>query len=191
MSGPRKGNSPQQAAYSKVSTEEIAAYYKENSTRYEQAELDRIFIPRVNGKQPKAGADFEKKALAIATAIRERAAKGEDMAKLQVEAYQSLGMTPPLTTDMGMVRRTALPRAAESDVFSLRAGEVTPVETDAAGFTIYRLRARTSLPLESAKEEIRQVLAKKKMDVAAESAANRVHYTYNEEFFHGAKSSPR
>jgi hypothetical protein len=84
---------------------------------------------------------------------------------------------------MGTIRRGALPKAIEEDVFSLNAGEVTRVEADAAGFTIYRVRSRTSLPLERVKQEIAHELGQKKMDAAAAELAKQVHGEYNEQFF--------
>jgi hypothetical protein len=84
---------------------------------------------------------------------------------------------------MGTVRRNVLPEVPASHVFSLRAGEVTPVESDPGGFTIYKVRSRTSLSLDSVKEEIRQILSKKKMDEAAEAASERIHADLNPQFF--------
>lgn len=167
-----------------VAPEDIEAYYEANAEKFEQVELDRIFIPK-NDRTPtkQSSGEFEKKAAATASQIRERAARGEDLSKLQLEAYKSLGLTPPLTTDMGTIRRGALPKAIEEDVFSLRAGDVTRVETDAAGFTVYRIRSRATLPLERVKQEIAHELGQKKMDTAAAELAKQVHGEYNEQFF--------
>jgi PPIC-type PPIASE domain len=167
-----------------VAPEDIEAYYEANAEKFEQVELDRIFIPK-NDRTPtkQSSGEFEKKAAATASQMRERAARGEDLSKLQLEAYKSLGLTPPLTTDMGTIRRGALPRAIEEDVFSLKAGDVTRVETDAAGFTVYRIRSRATLPLERVKQEIAHELGQKKMDTAAAELAKQVHGDYNEQFF--------
>src|SRR5215469_1262524 len=77
---------------------DIQAYYNQNVQRYEEIKLTRIFIP---AKNPSAQAkdDLEKKAAQVAADMHDRAAKGEDMEKLQKEAYTTLGLTiaPPNT----------------------------------------------------------------------------------------------
>src|SRR4051794_25409010 len=53
----------QQERLSKISPEEIEAYYKKNVVKYEQVELDRLFIPRTSSKPTKeTKAAFEQKA---------------------------------------------------------------------------------------------------------------------------------
>jgi len=167
-----------------VEPADVEAYYETNAEKFEQVELDRIFISK-NDRTPtrQSGSEFEKKAAAMAAQIRDRAGRGEDLSKLQTEAYKNLGLTPPMTTDIGTIRRGALPKAIEEDVFSLNPGEVTRVEVDAAGFTIYRVRSRTALPLERVKQEIAHEIAQKKMDAAAAEFAKQVHGEYNEQFF--------
>lgn len=164
--------------------EEIEAYYEAHASKFEQVELDRVFIPKSDRSTTKqSNGEFEKKALEIASQLRERATKGEDLSKLQTEAYKRLGLTPPLTTDMGTIRRGALPKAIEEDVFGLTAGELSRVEADAAGFTIYRVRSRASLPLERVQQEIVHELGQRKMDAAAAEFAKQIHSDYNDQFF--------
>jgi hypothetical protein len=172
-----------QQAHTNVSSEDVEAYYKEHTADFEQLELDRIFIPRANAKTTQSGGDFEKRAASTAAAIRESAAKGDDMSKLQVQAYKALGLTPPLTTDMGAVRRGSLPRSVEQDVFALHAGEVSQLQSDATGFTIYKVRSRTAMPIERIKDEITRAIQRKRTDDDAKALAARVHSTLNEQFF--------
>jgi hypothetical protein len=175
-----------------VPAEEIEGYYRANASGFEQMELDRIFIPKNDRTSTRqSSGEFEKKAGAIAAQIRERAARGEDLSKLQTEAYKTLGLTPPLTTDMGTIRRGALPKAIEEDIFSLQAGEVTRVEADAAGFTIYRVRSRAALPLERVRQEIAHELGQKKVDAAAAELAKQVYGEYNDQFFSSDRMNPK
>src|SRR6478735_4445186 len=81
--------------YRNQSQQEIEDYYKANQDKYEGAKLSRIFIP-TNDPDPQATAekktDYQKKAPQVADDIQARAAKGEDMSKLQKDAYTTLAI---------------------------------------------------------------------------------------------------
>jgi hypothetical protein len=64
------------------------------------------------------------------------------MSKLQVEAYQSLGLTPPMTSDMGSLRRSGLAPSLAQEIFNTSAGDVTRLQVDGSGFTLYKVRSR-------------------------------------------------
>ncbi|HWG89002.1 MAG TPA: hypothetical protein VN679_14540, partial [Candidatus Acidoferrales bacterium] len=60
------------------SAEEIQSYYNQNPSRFDQLELDRIFIPRMNPRLPKdKQAEFEHKAQQVATETYQKTVKGE------------------------------------------------------------------------------------------------------------------
>ena len=174
----------QQELHGKVSTEEVESYYKENVAKFEQVELDRLFIPRISPKPTKESkAAFEEKARKLAGQARDRVANGEDTAKVQVETYKVLGLTPPLSTDLGTLRRGKVPQAFEADIFSAKATDVTKVEEDAAGFNIYKVRARTILPLDRVKNEIFHLISDQHINAAAKALSEQVHSELNEQFF--------
>ena len=79
--------------YRNPSQQEIEDYYKANQEKFEGAKLTRIFIPK-NDPDPQATAEkkaeYQKKAPQVADDIQARAAKGEDMSKLQKDAYTAL-----------------------------------------------------------------------------------------------------
>lgn len=167
----------------KVPQEDIATYYKENSSSFEQYSLDRLFVPR--SKQPEAEpkeeeekdeklTDEQKKAkeaeekaksdaaeeemTKLATTLRDRAAAGEEFAKLQKEAFEAAGMkieSPTVT--LPKVRRTGLP-PAHSAVFELKPGEVSQVISDSGGHYIYKIENKDQLPLDQVKDEIHNTL---------------------------------
>jgi parvulin-like peptidyl-prolyl isomerase len=179
-----------QQEYSTPSNEEIDAYYKQNIGRFEQVELDRITVPRVNPKLGKdAQAELDKKAQKLAAEIHDRAANGEDPGKLLAEAYKSLGMTPPLTTDIGVKKRGNLPPALEQEIFSLKPGQVTRPQTDPATIAIYKVRSRTTLPLEQVKPQLVQELQQQKLDAAIKQVTGHLQPDYNPQFF-GSRSGP-
>ncbi len=163
--------------------EAIEAYYKENISKYEQLKIDRVFIPLADPKKPQERMTFEKKARQKAEELRARAAKGEDMGALQEEAFKSLGLVSPPKADQGPKRKGSYPLIIEKDIFALKPGEVTKVETDLSGFSFYKVRSREPLPLEVVKLEITREMYQKNMEAAMKSTTGRVHSELNEKFF--------
>ena len=84
-----KANNPAQ--------EDVEAFYKQNTAKYEQIRAERVIIPRVTRAHPVAAtpAEAAKKVTDLANQIRERAVKGEDMTILQADAYKALGLPAP------------------------------------------------------------------------------------------------
>jgi hypothetical protein len=168
----------------------VEAYYKDNADKYQQLKVDRVLIPLADPRRPQERAAFEKKARQLAADARERAAKGEDMNALQVEAYKVLGLPSPPPADLGAKRKGNFPPAVEKDIFALKPGEVTKVETDLAGFSFYKVRSREPIPLEYVKAEITRELYQKSMEGAMKSATSRVHSDYNDQFFKPQSRGP-
>jgi hypothetical protein len=173
-----------QEKYGNPSAEEIAAYYQQNTSKFEQMKIDRILIPRINPKPQDRRPGFEKKARELAAAIRERAASGEDMTALQVEAYKTLGLdSQPPQTEVTATRKGAFLPAVEQDINALKPGQVTKVEFEPSGFNIYKLRSRAAIPIELAKPQIVRELSQQNIDAALKAATVRVHSDLNEQFF--------
>ncbi len=173
--------------YRSPSDADVQAYYDKNITRFEQVKLSRVFIPRVNPKAPTGGIDdFAQRAQKLADSMRERAAKGEDLDKLQQEAYRTLGLNPPsLNTDVGTRRRGSgtLPPNVENDVFALKSGEVTRVEPEPSGFQFYKLQGRDTLTLAQAKSEIVAAIRKGELEASTKSVMDPIHTDLNETYF--------
>jgi len=153
----------------KVPEQAIADYYQKNPESFTQYSLERIYVPRLKQEPPpsqklsdEAEKERETNAEAemtkLAGALRARAASGESFAALQKEAYQSAGLkSNPPNASMGKIRRTGLPPGHEA-VFSLKAGEVSQVLSDAGGHYIYKLDSMSMETLADAKDEIHNVL---------------------------------
>jgi parvulin-like peptidyl-prolyl isomerase len=172
------------------SDDDVKAYYDKNTSRFEQIKLSRIFVPRVNPKAPHEELDdFAQRAQQVANAIRERAAKGEELDKLQQEAYKTLGLNPPsLNTDVGSKRRGSFPPAIEQELFALKPGEVSKVEPEPAGFQFYKLQGRETLTLTQAKNEIVAIIHKEQVDSANKGVMGSIHTDLNDTYF-GPKSA--
>ena len=166
--------------------QEIEAYYQANQQKYEAAKLSRIYLPK-NDPDPKATAEqkqnFEKKVQQVADDIQARAAKGEDMAKLQKEAYTSLGITAaPPNTELSQARHGTFPPKLDQEIFSHKAGEVFRSD-DPSGYMIYRVDSRQTSPLESVKAEISQQLFRQKMEAKTKELQAPVHAQYDDNYF--------
>ena len=161
---------------------DIEKYYKDNSARYEEAKLVRIYVPMVTteeGKPPDAAATK-----ALAEKIRERAAAGEDFDKLQKDAFTGANSkgTPP-STDMGERRRSSLPPKQEEPVFSLKAGEVSPALEETSGYYIYKVVSKEEVPLDKVHDEIKGTLGRERFRENMEKMRSSATMTFNDGYF--------
>jgi len=198
-----------------ISDADIDKYYKDNPDAFEQYNLDRIFVPRskqveaeaadddekeqkLTAQQKKAKEDAEQakrqeneKAMTqLAEKLRTRVAAGEDITKLQKEAFEAGGMkieTP--TVNLPSVRRNGLP-PAHTVVFDLKPGEVSQVITDVGGHYIYRMNSKTMVPLDQAKTEIRGRLQTDRMREKMDKLNASFSSVSNEAYFGPAGAGP-
>jgi hypothetical protein len=172
--------------YRNPSQQEIEDYYKANQEKFEGAKLSRIFIP-ASDPDPQATAekkaDYQKKVTQVADDIQARAAKGEDMSKLQKDAYTALAIaaTPP-TTDLGLARHGAFPPKIEQEIFSHKASEVFRSD-EGTGHMIYRVDSKQTSPLETVKAEIIQQIFRQRMEAKTKELNSPVHAEYDEKYF--------
>ena len=186
---------------------EIDKYYKDHPDQYEQYNVDRIFVPRT--KQVEAEAkeednddkltDEQKKAkeasektktdeaeqamTKLADEIRAKAAAGEDMAKLQKDAFDAAGMKiESPTVNLPSVRRTGLP-PAHAAIFDLKPGEVSQVIADSGGHYIYKMNSKTEMTLDQAKSEVKGKLQNDRMRERMEKLNNSYKVDTNEAYF--------
>jgi len=168
---------------SAVSEHEIDDYYNQHVSEFEEVKIRRMLVP----KNAFAGADrqeSEKRALEVATDLRERAANGEDPDQLQKETYIAAGFNSiPPTTEVGTRRRSSLPSEVRDDVFALGPGELTKVEREAYSFVIYKVDAKNTLPKEKVRGEIAREIAKQKLDAALQSVTGSVRADLNDDYF--------
>jgi hypothetical protein len=193
----------------KVPPEKIAEYYKTNPEAYEQFSLDRLFIPRFkqpeaegkeDAKEPEKLTEEQQKAKEaadqakrekgeqelnkLADSLRERAAAGEDVVKLQKEAFEAAGTkVDNPTVNLPKVRRTGLP-AAHAAVFDLKVGEVSAVISDNGGHYIYKVVSKEVLPLDAQVEnEIHTKLKNERLKEMMDKYTNSFQAIPNEAYF--------
>jgi parvulin-like peptidyl-prolyl isomerase len=166
-----------------VSESEIAAYYREQLVQFDEVMLQRLALPKNNfAASDRQG--FEADAQRIAGQLRERAAHGEDLQRLQKEAYQALGFAGSApSTEVGSRRRASLLPAVRDEVFSLQPGEISKVEDEIYSFVIYKVETKRTLPLEQVREEIHREIAKVKLERAFQSIAGSIRMELSENYF--------
>jgi PPIC-type PPIASE domain len=188
---------------SDIPDKDIEDYYHNNLSKFEQAELLRIYVPKTvpspqeakktgddddkkagnEQEQEKRAKESEAKMKTEADKLRARAAAGEDFNKLQEEAYQVAGIksSAPNTT-MGKQRRNVLP-PTQSSAFDLKPGEVSPVITDQSGFFIYKMVSKGTMPLDQARDEIKGILRSERLQQEMKSVQESASPTLNEAYF--------
>lgn len=161
---------------------DIQKYYKENTPKYEEAKLLRIYVPMMTSEEGKPPDTAATKALA--EKIQQRAASGEDFDKLQKDVFTAAGNkgTPP-SVDMGERRRGTLPPKQEDAVFGLKAGEVSPALEETSGFYIYKVVSKDQVPLDKVHDDIKGTLARERFRENMEKLRSSVQTTYNEAYF--------
>jgi len=183
-----------QADADKISDSEIQDYYDKNSKNFEQASFLQIFVPKARqtdvAKDNATPDEMLKERAASAAAMKKvaddlhaRAAKGEDFDKLQKEAYDAAGVKSAIpSTSNPKVRRTGLP-PAQTVVFDLKEGELSPVIEDVQGYFIYRLQTKTTPPLADVKDEIRNTIRSQRLQEARSKIQNAVSADLNKDYF--------
>ncbi|MBV9573297.1 MAG: peptidyl-prolyl cis-trans isomerase [Acidobacteriales bacterium] len=177
-----------------IPDKDIEDYYQKNSVAFEQADLERLIVPRSKQleapKQKLSEADEQKRRDAAeasmkaeADALQKRAAVGEDFTKLQDEAYQAAGFKVKAPTPkMENVRRNTLP-PTQAVVMDLKPGEVSSVIADQSGYYIFKVEKKGEMPLDQVREEIRNTLRTQRMQESMQSIQQAATPTLDENYF--------
>jgi len=184
-----------------ISDQDIQDYYEKSKAEFEEASLKRIYIPKV--QQPPASkvklsaAEQDKRAKAGEAAmkaesakIRARAVAGEDLTKLQAEAFLVAGIKAKSpTVDMGKVRRSSLP-PDQASVMDLKTGAISELISDQSGYYVYKVGAKDTLALDKVQEEIRGSLRAQRMQADMQAAEHSATPKFDETYF-GPDLPPR
>lgn len=164
-----------------ITDQEIEAYYKKNIGDYEEVDLDRFQVPR-NNPANLSDVEFRAKAKKLAEDLHARAAKGEDIAKLEKEALNALGLKESPLLQIGL-RRGQFKDEEEKAIFALKQGEVTPLFDAAALWSFFKRTSRETLTLQEVNSEIRGTLYRDKTEGLEKALHDAVHVEYNEAYF--------
>jgi hypothetical protein len=168
----------------KVPAAEVEKHYAANKDKFLEGAFKRLYIPRSPAGSPKPDDKATETAMkGLADKMRQRAAAGEDFDKLEKEAYDTAKISgQPPSTALGTLRRGSLPPNHEA-MFDLKDGETSQVISDPAGYYIYKLESKRTVPLEGAKVEIERVLAQERMRTAMDAITSSATATLNEAYF--------
>ena len=183
----------------KVPQKDIEDYYAKNSSAYEQAAVQRVFVPKnkqIDAKDPqsdeyKAQLKAGEEAMAKeADDLRARAAAGEDFDKLQKEAYEFAGLkTSPPATSIPKVRRTNQP-PTHASVFDLKPGDVSSEIKDPSGTYFYKMQSKVAPPLDEVKDEIKATLQNQRMRDLSQKVQESAKTELNESYFSAGAPAP-
>jgi hypothetical protein len=167
---------------------EVARYYQENVAEFERAHIARIMIPRNAALPPdeKSAGDKQardKKLLAVASEARQRAVNGDDPERIQKDVYEALGIGAVPPTDLGKQARKDFVAEESMELFSLKPGEVSKVETELASYVIYKVISRETLTENEAKDQISREMARRNIEKANQAITQPVRPVYNDKYF--------
>jgi hypothetical protein len=183
---------------SRISDQDIDDYYHDNTSSFEQAEMDRIYIPKaqdppaVPGKTLSDAHEREQLQRAeplmrdVADQLHARAIAGEDFNKLQADAYTIAGIKSAASPSLGKIRRISLP-PSHVWVMDPEPGRVSAVIADVNGYFIYKVKSKETLPLEGAREEIKGILRSQRIQAETRAIQESATPTLNEVYFHSQR----
>jgi hypothetical protein len=187
-----------QAQASQVSDQDIVDYFRQNGSSFEQAEVDRIYVPRnqdptsptdkslSEGNVRSQSSDSYSKELA--DKLHARAIAGEDFDKLQADAYKMAGIKTATSSNMGKIRRISLP-PDQASIMDLAPGQVSSVIASTNGYFIYKIRTKEMLSLDQAREEIKATLRSQRIQEETRAIQESATPTLNEAYFYRPRES--
>ncbi len=161
---------------------DIDKYYADHAGQYEQATLQRIYIPKMP-PNPQEKVDEVAVKAEGAKILVEAKAPGADFNKLQKEAYTDLKIsaTPP-PTELKDVRRDNLP-ATQAKAFDTKEGEVAEPIDDTGGIYIYKLVSKKKLTQPEVQAEIKRQLEQERGQAAMQKLVGNLKLDYNDAYF--------
>jgi len=170
------------------SAQEIETYYNQNVPSFAELTLQRLYIPKASPAKTKPEEIAAEKA--GAQKLHDRAAAGEDMEKLEKEAFASSANPHAApSTLMGPRRRGTLPPDQESVVFAMKPGSVSELLDNPAGWFVYKVISGRTIPLAEVNDEISRKLQQQKFTDTRNALLSSVPIETNEAYF-GKEEAP-
>lgn len=169
-------------ATKQATDEAVQAYYEAHVPDFGTADLVRIAIQKKTDETTDALAQY-------ADALRSRCASGEDMAKLQAEANQRAGQPAAAPVELKGQREQALP-ANQRSVFLLKQGECSVVSPGDSQRMIYKLVARTTIPLERVRPAVVAAIESEYIKSELEKLTKDNIVSLNNKYFNTAPAKP-
>lgn len=179
---------------SQISDKDIQDYYHANLTKFDEVDVDRIYVPKTQtppdsektpteAEEQKFQQESEKVMKDEADKLHTRAVAGDDFAKLQEKAFDVAGIkTGAPNTDMGKVRRNVLAQN-QAVIMELKVGDISPVLADPNGFFIYKVKAKSTMTVDEAREEIKATLRSQRLQDAMQAVQQSATLSLDENYF--------
>jgi peptidyl-prolyl cis-trans isomerase D len=160
-----------------ISSDDIQRAYDSQKERFKTPRRVRAseILIKVSPDDPPSKLEEKKKK---AEEILEKAKKTKDFASLAKQASES--NTAAKGGDIGWVQKGSLGEPIESTLFSMKAGDLSPVMRGREGFSIYKIDEvveEKQKPLEEVKDQILQSLRKEKARAQASRKADDTFYS--------------
>lgn len=184
-----------------ISDKDIQAYYDKNVGNYQEADLERIYIPKTkqltakDNQKPdelkKERDESESEMKKEADLLHSRAVAGEEFGKLQTEAFEVAGMkVQSPSTKLSKVRAASFPPEQRS-IFNLKPGAVSELISGPSGYIIYKLESKTTLPLTSVREDIHNTLQNQNFQNALQAIQKSAQISFDEAYFKTSAPVPQ
>jgi hypothetical protein len=186
---------------SQVPDADIEDYYRKHIDVYQEADLQRLYIPHSKLLEPskvklsdaetkKRQQDSDEVMKKEAEALRARAAAGDDFDKLQAEAFTAAGQKGKApSTKMNKVRRTGLP-PDQASVMDLKPNEVSPLLSSPTGYFVYKIEDKDTIPLEKAHDEIVATLRSQRLQESRQALQQSSTATLDDKYFGTSSAAP-
>jgi len=170
-----------------ITDAQVEKEYKEKPEQFEEADLQRIFIPREIHREPNPDFDSPKpdpaadeaKMKEVANNIQKEAAAGGDLDKLAADAYHAAGMQNAPSVTLGVTMRDELPAYVADSVFALKDGQVSEVIQGSDGWYVFKVLSKKMLPVDRA----RAIIVRDRMEKSLAALRTPVKTTLNMEYF--------
>jgi hypothetical protein len=171
-----------------VTEADVQNYYETHRDQFEQIQVRRLAVPLLVPND--SGRPLDRATVKVEMEeLRKRAAAGEDLAELQLDAYKHLHIqaTPP-PTNVTPMRRNSV-QGVEAKAFDLNPGEMTAVLDLPAAIAILKVESKEPAALQSAHQEIEAVLRQERMKSQVGKLSAKVSAQFNLEYL-GMSSQP-
>jgi hypothetical protein len=184
-----------------ISDKDIEDYYHNNISSFEQADMERIYIPKLPHQEASdtklSVSEREKRTQASVEAMRmladklhARAVAGEDFTKLQLDAYEAAGIkSTAANVAIAKMMRSRLP-ASQVFVMDLKPGEISTVIDDQNGYFLYKLKSKSTLKLDDAREQIKGTLRAQHVAAEMKEIQESATTTFNDVYFVSPQPMP-
>ncbi len=174
--------------YNTPTDADIARYYQEHISDFDRVDIVRVLVPRnlpqsTDETSAASKEERDKKRLEIANQERERMLKGDDPDQVQKDIYSQLNIGTPPPTNLGKQGRKDFIPEESAELFELKPGEVSKVETEPASYVIYKVTARETLPLSKVRDQVSKDIAQHNIEAANKAITESVHPEYNPKYF--------